>query len=128
MMAKTITVHDFMANLAHPLKAEIEAVRAIILAADANITECIKWNAPSFYFKDDFATFKLRPAETIQVVLHTGAKVKTEANVLKINDPAGLLKWASKDRCVATFSDMKDIETKKEAFTAIITQWIKQIA
>ena len=33
-----------------------------------------------------------------------------------------------KDRCVATFSDMKDIETKKEAFTAIITQWIKQIA
>ncbi|MGB7815828.1 MAG: hypothetical protein WBL28_05710 [Methylotenera sp.] len=50
MMAKTITVHDFMANLAHPLKAEIEAVRSIILAADANISECVKWNAPSFYF------------------------------------------------------------------------------
>ncbi len=36
-----------MAGLEHPLKAEIEALRDIILRAHPGITELIKWNAPS---------------------------------------------------------------------------------
>lgn len=123
----TDTVNTFMTALEHPLKAEIETVRAIILDTDLRITERIKWNAPSFYFKDDFATFKLRPMQTVQIVLHTGAKVKENPKEIQINDPSGLLKWAAKDRCVVTFLDMQDIASKKTAFVAILKQWIEQM-
>ncbi len=123
----TNDVNDFMARLEHPLKAEIEAVRAIILGANKRITELVKWNAPNFYFKDDFATFKLRPLETIQVVFHTGAKVKDNPKAVKLKDPSGLMKWTTKDRGVVTFSDMRDIESKKSDFVSIVKQWIEQM-
>jgi uncharacterized protein YdhG (YjbR/CyaY superfamily) len=37
-----------MRDLDHPSKAEVRAVREIILAVDPRITEQVKWNAPSF--------------------------------------------------------------------------------
>eukprot|EP01041_Mallomonas_annulata_P036443 gene36443-biopygen28480 len=45
-------VADFMAALEHPLKAELEAVRQIILNAGVGLSERIKWNAPSYHFQD----------------------------------------------------------------------------
>lgn len=120
-------VNDFMAGLEHPLKAEIEAVRALILGADQRIHEGIKWNAPSFYLTEHFATFKLRPMETIQVVFHTGAKARPTVTAMEISDPSGLLKWAAPDRCLATFSDMDEIRSKETALVAIVKQWIEQI-
>jgi hypothetical protein len=121
-------VNEFMAILEHPLKAEIEAVRALILASDKRICESIKWNAPSFFITEHFATFKLQPTQTtIQVIFHTGAKVKANITDIKINDPSGLLKWVTGDRCTATFSNMKDIESQKLAFIDIVKQWINQM-
>ncbi len=123
----THKVNEFMAGLVHPRKAEIEAVRAIIVGADKRIAERVKWNAPNFYFKDDFATFILRSMQTIQVVFHTGAKVKDNPKAIKLDDPSGLMKWSTKDRGVVTFSDMKDIELKKLDFVSIVKQWIEQM-
>lgn len=123
----TNDVNEFMAGLDHPLKAEIEAVRAIILSADPRIRESVKWNAPSFATTEYFATFKLRPVETVQVVFHTGAKVKPTITAVTVDDPAGLLKWAASDRCVATLSDMNDIQSKQTALLTIVQQWIEQM-
>jgi uncharacterized protein (DUF1697 family) len=120
-------VEGFMSSLDHPRKAEIEALRKIILGVDRRIEESIKWNAPSFAIGEHFATFKLRPAETIQVVFHTGAKVKPGGGAIEIDDPRGLLKWAAKDRCVATLTDLADIRAKKAAFQTIVKQWIAQL-
>lgn len=117
---KTGAVDDFMARLEHPLKAEIEAVRAIILGADRRIRESIKWNAPSFSITEHFATFKFRPLETVQVVFHTGAKARPTSTAMEIDDPAGLLRWAAPDRCVATFSGMQDIIAKETELVAIV--------
>jgi len=124
---KLHAVDDFMARLEHPLKAEIEAVRAIILGADPRIQESIKWNAPSFSITEHFATFKFRPLETVQVVFHTGAKVRPAGTAIEIDDPAGLLKWAAPDRCVATFSGMQDIKSRETELVAIVQQWIEQM-
>jgi hypothetical protein len=121
------SVDDFLARLEHPRKAEIDALRALILRADERVREEIKWNAPSFYIDDHFATFKLRPLDTVQVVLHTGARVRPDAKAIAIEDPAGLLKWAAPDRCVATFSDMVAVDAGRAAFTSIVRQWIAQL-
>ena len=41
-------VAEFLPQLSHPLKDGIIELRAAILASDEQITEQIKWNAPSF--------------------------------------------------------------------------------
>ncbi len=82
----------------------------------------------SFHFKDDFATFRLHPADKIQVVFHRGAKVKDNSTQgMDIDDPSGLLHWVAKDRCVATFSDMQDIRSKEGALVEVVKQWIAKV-
>lgn len=116
-----------MATLEHPLKAEINALRKLIRAADKRIQESIKWNAPSFYITEHFATLKLYPAKTVQVVLHLGVKVKSNRRALKIDDPAGLIKWAAQDRGVITFASVAEIQANKTAFAKILKQWITHL-
>lgn len=117
----------FLAALEHPRKAEIEILRALILATDPAIREEVKWNAPSFQTTVHFATFRLQPGNTVQIVFHTGAKVRTMPLKMQIDDPGGLLKWVTPDRAVATFTDLDDIEGKRAALTLIVRQWITQL-
>ncbi len=119
-------VLEYITALDHPLKAELEAVRKIILGVNKEIVEGIKWNAPSFYYKDWFATTGLRSKDFVHLVFHTGAKVKASATAgVKIDDPSGLLEWHAKDRCSAKFYDMKDVKAKKAALQEIVRQWLK---
>ena len=80
-------VFDYLDKLEHPLKAEIETVRQIILGVSPEIREGIKWNSPSFRTTDYFATLNLRQGR-VWLILGTGAKVKPTAQTgLSIPDP-----------------------------------------
>ena len=78
--ARGATVEAFLERLEHPHLAAIRLLRAAILSADPRIQESVKWNAPSFALGEHFATFKLRPVETVQIVLHTGASVTVSSH------------------------------------------------
>lgn len=120
-------VAEFMDNLVHPFKNEIEEVRQIILSADPQISEHIKWNAPSFrYNGDDRVTFHLRGKGYFQLIFHCGAKVKEHAgNGRMIEDDSGLLEWAANDRAIAKFTGMDDVKAKKEKLAEVIGKWIR---
>lgn len=60
----------YMSNLRHPLKLEINELRSIIKAAHPGIGERIKWNAPSYYYKEDMVTFHLRATEHVHLIFH----------------------------------------------------------
>lgn len=121
----TEAVNQFMTELAHPLKAEIEAVRAIILSADAAITEHIKWNAPSFcYAGEDCITFKLHPPKHIQLIFHRGAKVKDSSD-FTFEDASGLLQWVTKDRAMVTLQNQEQIDTNREVLQTLVKNWMK---
>jgi len=116
----------FLRDLEHPLKREIETVRQLILDASPAIREGIKWNAPSFLTTDHFATFNLRTPDRLRLILHTGAKTKETAKTgVKVEDPAGLLEWLAKDRCLVTFRDGKDIQARGAALQALLQDWMK---
>jgi len=126
---KSQEVAAFMRELQHPLTAEVEAVRQIILGADPRIEEAIKWNAPSFYTLDHFATFNLRAPDHLLVIFHTGARPRpAAAAALKIDDPAALLEWLAKDRAAARFYTMKDVTTRRAALTAVVRQWVEGVS
>ncbi len=119
----------FIEKMDHPLKDEIIALRKIILASNPEITEHIKWNAPSFCVnEEDRFTFKLNTTDAVNIVFHRGAKAKAMPSERLIEDPDGLLKWVTNDRAVATFSNMTDIQNKELALFAILNEWQKASA
>ena len=122
------SVDAFLATLDHPFKQEILALREIILGADPGIAEGIKWNAPSFRTSEYFATMHLRALDSVQVILHLGAKIRdTAISGVAIADPESLLEWLAKDRASVKFCDLKDVEAKRSAFLNVIRQWIKYV-
>jgi hypothetical protein len=123
MAKKPITVDQFMAALDHPHKAEIEAIRQAILAADPAITEQVKWNAPSFcYAGDDRVTFRLHPPDKVQLIFHRGAKVKDAAG-FRFEDPTGLLSWAAPDRAVLAVAD---VAGRHGELIVLVTRWMRE--
>ena len=114
----TEKVNEYMSKLEHPLKAEIEAVRTIIMKANSKIAERVKWNAPSFFYKADMAAFNPRATKYVQIIFifHNGTL---------INDSDGLLQGDWKDRREARFLDMKDVKSKKPALQKVVNDWVR---
>ncbi len=118
-------VEELLRTLDHPRKAEIQAVRALILGASSRIAEGVKWKAPSFRVDEYFATFNLRAREGVQVIFHQGAKVTAGATEgIPVDDPGGLLRWLAKDRASVTFVDAEDIAARSELFQELVRRWI----
>lgn len=114
---RTDKVDEFLENLSHPLKAEVEAVRSIIKGVNKDINEEIKWKAPSFNFRGEYlVTFNLRDEKRIHLVFHNPqiSKVKNK-----------LLEGDYKDRRMAYFADMQDIMAKKSMLEKALKDLIK---
>jgi hypothetical protein len=121
---KTTDVECYMRELEHPCKREMQALRKIILGADPRITEEIKWNAPSFALGEHFLTFNGWAKDYVQLIFHHGPK-KATSKGKPIDDPDGLLEWLATDRASIRFDGMKEVNSKKAGFQAIVRQWIK---
>ena len=112
-------VTAFMAELDHPLKTEIDAVRAIIKNTDDDIKERIKWNAPSYYFhNEDMVTFHTRATKHVHLVFHHPA-------IVKIN--SAMLEGDYKDRRMVYFTDMEAIQSKKTDLENIMKELVTMI-
>lgn len=120
-------VEEFMRGLEHPLKKEIELVRAEILRVDPSIAEEVKWNAPSFRTREFFATVNLRSKDGVQLVMHRGATAKTDSVQMDIQDPDGLLEWRGTDRCLLTLGSGKALRGRLGMLRAIVRSWIDQM-
>lgn len=120
-------VAEFLSRLQHLFKSEIEETRRIILASAPELTECIKWNAPSFcHNNEDRITMQLQGKGFFRLIFHTGAK-KTGKEIKKelLGETAAFLEWAASDRAIVKLSDMSDIESKRSKLEAAIIRWIE---
>ena len=110
-------VDSYFREVDHPFKAEMEAVRAIILGVSDKIAERIKWNAPSFYYKEDLGAFHPRATEYAHLILlfPGGAGM---------DDSSGLLEGNHKDRREAKFHSLDDVKAKKRALEKLVKNWI----
>ncbi len=114
-----------MEGLDHPLKDGIERLRAAILDSNAQITEHIKWKAPSFRYADeDRVTFRLYPEDRVQLIFHRGAKVRSDAADFAFEDHTGLLRWVANDRAVVALRDAEDVDAKLPALVEVVNRWI----
>jgi uncharacterized protein YdhG (YjbR/CyaY superfamily) len=56
-MPKQKEVEVWLEKYDNPMKPVVLKLRDIILAADDRIDECIKWQAPTFTYKGNIASF-----------------------------------------------------------------------
>ena len=117
-MAKVVKVDEYMSELDHPFKAEVQAVREMILKVDPRITEQVKWNAPSFSYKGYLATFSLHLTKHLLLIFHNGAI---------LDDQDGLLQGHYPDRRMVYFTDMADVKAKQPALVRAIKEWIERM-
>ncbi len=87
--SESSSVEEFLVALQHPYKKGIEALRIAVLGIDTRIQEEVKWNAPSFYLDDHFATFRIHPGAMFQLILHRGAKTKDNSVQFQLDDSLG---------------------------------------
>lgn len=100
MAGENAEVTEFLRGLEHPLKDGIQELRVAILASDDEITEHIKWNAPSFCFRgDDRVTFRLQPGNRLQLI-----------------------------RGTVTFQDLEDADAKLGAVAELVGRWMRATA
>lgn len=123
-----VEVTEFINRQEHPLKKEIEHLRATILESNSELKEIIKWNAPSYVYRDiDCITFKLYPQKAIHLIFHCGAKVRIKPKEKLINDTSGLLTWKENDRAMATFPNLETITSNKDKLKQIVQSWINAL-
>ena len=109
-------VDEYLQKKNHPLTAEIQRVREIIMETDDRVEETIKWSSPTFMYKGNMASFFMNAKKQVSLMFHKGASIK---------NPHGLLTGDGKEGRVARFNDLEDIEQKKKALQAVVQEWIK---
>lgn len=113
----TDQVDVFLAQLEHPLKAEVEMIREIIKHVNKDITEQVKWNAPSFSYKGEYlVTFNLRAKDRVHLVFHNPKIAKVKSPLLEGDYP---------DRRMTYFSDENDIQAKRGALQKALRDLIE---
>ncbi|MDN5212230.1 DUF1801 domain-containing protein [Fulvivirgaceae bacterium BMA12] len=108
-------VDKYLEKKNHPMTAEIQKVREIILATDERVEEVIKWSSPTFMYKGNIASFFMNAKKFVSLMFHKGALIQ---------DKNGLLEGDGKEARVARFESMEDIEQKQQALQAVIKEWI----
>ena len=112
-------VNEWMGKLDAEMKPSVDAVRRIIKAAGPQLNERIKWNAPSYYYKEDIVTFgPTRGKDKIILVFHHPKIVKIKSD---------LLKGDYKKRRLTYFNCVNEIKESKEELERIIKESIEMI-
>ncbi|OOV20055.1 DUF1801 domain-containing protein [Flavobacterium sp. LM4] len=124
---KSSEVTEFLNELNHPFRKEIEELRDHILVSNKNLTENIKWNAPNYCFEnEDRITMRIQPMTTkVQLIFHRGAKKQEQPKDRLIANKSKMLVWKENDRAVITFKNSQEIKKGKDELEKIINEWIK---
>lgn len=124
---KYTDIEDFLSDLDDKKRAQVDALRALILGAEMQLQEHIKWNAPSYILDgEDRITFNLMNKEqVVKLVIHMGATRKeNKKGVPVMQDESGLIEWNSDIRGTITFKTMEEINSHMSSLKKIINDWL----
>lgn len=131
-MAKSnLSVADYLHQLDHPLKNIVEELRTILLSADKEIDEQIKWNSLSFYYtgemkpfdpkeyKRDIVVVNLHKKNLVLLVFPTGARIP---------DQTGLLEGKFTDgRKTAIFTTLDEVKSREHDLKSVVKLWLHTV-
>lgn len=126
--SEQVTAH--IQKLDPKLGEVVEYIRQIILNADTEVGERIKWNNPSFYFTGEMAAFdpKEYKKEIIVMNLHKGKIMLVWPSGAKLSNQSGILEGKYTDgRRLLVFFDLEDVKAKKNILQDLVREWVDLI-
>jgi len=113
-MDREAAVDAWFATYANPQKGVMQRVRGLILAADARITESVKWSTPTFSYRGNLVSFQPRATKFVSLLFHEGASIPGDHPRLEGDGPH-----------VRTmrFADMADAERGAAELQAVVRAW-----
>jgi uncharacterized protein YdhG (YjbR/CyaY superfamily) len=74
-MGRSKQVDAWFTRYDNPMKDVVQRMREIVLGADARIEECIKWQAPTFTYRGNLASFFPKSKQHASLMFHVGARI-----------------------------------------------------
>jgi hypothetical protein len=99
----------------NPQKDLVMAVRDVVLEADPRVGECIKWQAPTFTYQGNMASFFPRATKHVSLMFHTGAALP---------DPRGILEGEGATSRSLKILDHDDLAAKTPGLQGLVRSWI----
>lgn len=132
-MSRNRDVDAWFAKYDNPMKDVVERIRAIILAADRRVEECIKWQAPTFTYRGNLASFFPKSKQHASLMFHQGAMIPgTHPRLEGSGDTGRVLKIGSVaeansarrdiEKLVKAWCDWRDSEDVKQARSSANTK------
>ena len=123
------TMHqEFLSKFHDERKSLVEAMLEAIIEECPDLSETIKWNAPTFCDEGkDRMTLMLHKKDRVGLILHTGAKPKEDKKAPRLyQDDTGLLEWNSNIRATITYRDFADFSSKRNLFKKVVKRWVDE--
>ena len=109
-MPRSKEVDAWFAKYENPMKDVVLRMRSIILGADSRISECIKWQAPTFTFMGNLASFFPKSKQHASLMFHQGSKIPGDHPRLEgSGDTARVIKIASLAEADAAKKDLERV-------------------
>ena len=99
----------------NPMKDVVLAVREVILGTDPRVDECIKWQAPTFTFNGNIASFFPKSKKHASLMFHQGAKIPGRHTKLE---------GTGKTSRVMKFASIAEVRKNRSALEAVVRAWI----
>jgi hypothetical protein len=74
-MARSKAVDAWFQRYDNPMKDVVQRIRAIVLGADKRVEERIKWQAPTFTYRGNLASFYPKSKQHASLMFHAGAQI-----------------------------------------------------
>ena len=95
-MGRSREVDAWFKAYENPMKDVVQRVRELVLEGDERIEECIKWQAPTFTYRGNLASFFPKSKQHASLMFHLGAKIPGKFPRLEgTGDTSRVLKLAS---------------------------------
>jgi hypothetical protein len=108
-------VDAFLDGRDHPMRAEIDRLRDVVLSSDPRIVETVKWGGPTFVLATDaranLATIVLRGRSALTLFFQEGASLP---------DPDGLLSGDAEHVRTVRFDSLDSIDRSSDALGRVV--------
>ena len=113
-MSRNSEVDQWLKVYDNPMKPVVSAMRDVIMDHDPRIEEAIKWQAPTFIYKGNIASFFPKSKKHASLMFHKGAEIPGAfPNLVGDGKEARSFKVA----------DLADLDEKADELRAIVSAW-----
>ncbi len=109
-MPRNKQVDQWFSRYDNPMKPVVQRIREIMLGADKRIDECIKWQAPTFTYQGNIASFFPKSKQHASLMFHLGARIPgNHRRLVGTGDTSRVLKLGTLAEANAAKGDIQRI-------------------